>query len=103
MRRWQQLDFQRAAVPAWSALLALVICLPLLGRGYVLSYDMVWVPHLDLDRPEIWGLGTGLPRAVPSDAIAALLGAVIPAAIVQTTRAVRSVVPAGDRHRPPAA
>ncbi len=83
MRRWQQLDLQRAGVPAWCALLALAICLPLLGRGYVLSYDMVWVPRLDLHRPEIWGLGTGLPRAVPSDAIAALLGAAIPAAIVQ--------------------
>jgi hypothetical protein len=83
MRRWQQLDLYRAAVPAWSALLALAVCLPLFARGYVLSYDMVWVPHLDLDRPEIWGLGTGLPRAVPSDAIAALLGAVLPAAIVQ--------------------
>ena len=83
MRRWQQLDLQRAAVPVWSALLALAVCLPLFTRGYVLSYDMVWVPRLDLDRPEIWGLGTGLPRAVPSDAVAALLGAVIPAAIVQ--------------------
>jgi hypothetical protein len=83
MRRWQQLDLHRTAVPLWSALLALAICLPLLGRGYVLSYDMVWVPRLDLDRPEIWGLGSGLPRAVPSDAITALLGAALPAAIVQ--------------------
>ena len=83
MRRWQQLDLQPAAVPAWSALLALVVCLPLFGHGYVLSYDMVWVPRLDLDRPELWGLGSGLPRAVPSDAIAALLGAAIPAALVQ--------------------
>lgn len=83
MMRWRQLDLQRVAVPAWSALLALAVCLPLFARGYVLSYDMVWVPQLDLDRPEIWGLGTGLPRAVPSDAVVALLGAVIPAAIVQ--------------------
>jgi hypothetical protein len=82
-QRLQQLDLYRAAVPAWSALLALAVCLPFLGRGYVLSYDMVWVPHLDLDRPELWGLGTGLPRAVPSDAFAALLGAVMPAALVQ--------------------
>ena len=82
-RRWQQVDLERAAVPAWSALLALAVCLPLFGHGYVLSYDMVWVPRLDLDRPELWGLGTGLPRAVPSDAIAALLGAAIPAALVQ--------------------
>ena len=83
MRRWQQLDLYRAAVPAWSAVLALAVCLPFFARGYVLSYDMVWVPQLDLDRPEIWGLGTGLPRAVPSDALAALLGAVLPAAVVQ--------------------
>ncbi|MEV7396161.1 hypothetical protein [Aeromicrobium sp. NPDC092404] len=83
MRRWRQLDLHRAAVPAWSALLAAAICLPFLGRGYVLSYDMVWVPRLDLDRPEIWGLGTGLPRAVPSDAVVALLGAAVPAAVVQ--------------------
>lgn len=83
MRRWQQLDLERIAVPAWAAFLALAVCLPLFTRGYVLSYDMVWVPQLDLDRPEIWGLGTGLPRAVPSDALAGLLGAVIPAAIVQ--------------------
>lgn len=82
-RRWQQLDLERAVVPAWSALLALAVCLPFFGRGYILSYDMVWVPRLDLDRPELWGLGTGLPRAVPSDAIAALLGAAIPAALVQ--------------------
>lgn len=83
MRRWQQVDLRRAAVPVWSALLALAVCLPLFAHGYVLSYDMVWVPVLDLDRPEIWGLGSGLPRAVPSDALAALLGAALPAAVVQ--------------------
>jgi hypothetical protein len=74
---------RRAIVPLWAALLALAVCAPLFARGYVLSYDMVWVPHLDLDRAEIWGLGSALPRAVPSDAVAALLGAVIPAAMVQ--------------------
>jgi hypothetical protein len=70
-------------VPAWSALLVLAITLPWLRGGYVLSYDMVWVPHLDLDRAELWGLGTALPRAVPSDAVVALLGAVVPTAVVQ--------------------
>ncbi|GAA3534816.1 hypothetical protein GCM10022234_34550 [Aeromicrobium panaciterrae] len=76
-------DLRRAIVPIWAAVLALAVCAPLLGHGYVLSYDMVWVPHLDLGRPEIWGLGSALPRAVPSDAVVGLLGAVIPAAIVQ--------------------
>ncbi|MET1036915.1 MAG: hypothetical protein ABW075_01495 [Aeromicrobium sp.] len=78
MQRWRGW-----VVPAWSAALALVVLAPLLGRGYVLTYDMVWVPQLDLDRVEVWGLGTGLPRAVPSDAVAALLGHVVPAEIVQ--------------------
>lgn len=74
---------RRAIVPSWAALLALAVCAPLLAKGYVLSYDMVWVPDLDLDRAEIWGLGSALPRAVPSDAVVGLLGSVIPAAVVQ--------------------
>ncbi|MCW2751428.1 MAG: hypothetical protein JWR83_2538 [Aeromicrobium sp.] len=74
---------RRLIVPSWAAVLALAVCAPLFAHGYVLSYDMVWVPHLDLDRPEIWGLGSALPRAVPSDAVVALLGAVLPAAVVQ--------------------
>lgn len=75
LRRW--------VVPLWALVLALAICVPLLAPGYVLSYDMVWVPHLALTRSDVWGLGSGLPRAVPSDAFAALLGAVLPAALVQ--------------------
>lgn len=78
-----QRDLRRFAVPVWAAVLSIAVCAPLLSRGYVLTYDMVWVPHLDLDRPELWGLGTALPRAVPSDAVVALLGSVIPAAVVQ--------------------
>ncbi|MDR7087096.1 hypothetical protein J2X11_001935 [Aeromicrobium panaciterrae] len=74
---------RRSIVPLWAAVLALAVCAPLFARGYVLSYDMVWVPHLDLDRAELWGLGSALPRAVPSDAVVALLGSVIPAAVVQ--------------------
>lgn len=70
-------------MPLWAAILALAVCAPLFARGYVLSYDMVWVPHLDLGRAELWGLGSALPRAVPSDAVVALLGSVIPAALVQ--------------------
>lgn len=73
----------RFAVPLWSALLGLLVCAPLFAPGYVLSYDMVWVPHLDLTRADLWGLGSALPRAVPSDAFVALLGSVFPAALVQ--------------------
>lgn len=55
---------------------------PALGRGYVLGYDMVFVP----DPP----LGTavqgtdGLPRAVPSDAVIAALSAMVPGDLVQS-------------------
>ena len=40
------------------------------GSGFVLSYDMVFVPRLDLTRDAL-GLGSALPRAVPVDAVAA--------------------------------
>ncbi|RYP84944.1 hypothetical protein EKO23_14380 [Nocardioides guangzhouensis] len=59
---------------AWAALLTLVLLGPALGRGYVLSYDMVWVPDLAL-RSDFLGLSPALPRAVPSDAVVAVLDA----------------------------
>lgn len=85
MSRWRGIDLWMLAVPIWSAMLTFLIAAPWLRGGQILSYDMVWVPHLDLDRPEMWGLGSGLPRAVPSDAVAALAGSVLPAAVVQRT------------------
>ncbi|TQS26180.1 hypothetical protein FLW16_27200 [Microbispora sp. KK1-11] len=50
---------------------------PALGPGFVLRYDMVFVPDPPLR------LGDGFPRAVPSDQVVALLSAVVPAQIVQ--------------------
>lgn len=85
----------RAAVPLWAFLLAVAVCAPLFARGYVLSYDMVWVPHLDLQRSELWGLESALPRAVPSDAFSALLGAVLPAMLVQKALLLGSLILAG--------
>src|SRR4051794_31509293 len=55
---------------------------PALGRGYVLSYDMVWVPDLSL-RSSFLGLGSGLPRAVPSDAVVAVLDEIVPGMLLQ--------------------
>lgn len=83
MWRWRKFDLYSAVVPGWAAVLTLAVGIPWFRRGYLLSYDMVWVPALDLERPEIWGLGSGLPRAVPSDAVAALAGSVVPGAVVQ--------------------
>ena len=69
-------------VPLWSAVLAVLLLGPALAPGYVLSYDMVWVPDLVL-RADVLGVGSGLPRAVPSDAVVAVLDEVLPAVLLQ--------------------
>ncbi|GGK64440.1 hypothetical protein Sme01_25560 [Sphaerisporangium melleum] len=66
-------------VPALAALLAGVLALgSALGPGFVLRYDMVFVPGPPLTWPE-----GGFPRAVPSDQVVALLAHVVPAAVLQ--------------------
>ena len=55
---------------------------PALGPGYLLTYDMVWVPDLAL-RSDFLGLGSALPRAVPSDAVVAVLDEVLPGMLLQ--------------------
>lgn len=67
---------------AWSGLLASLMLGPLLGSGYVLSYDMVWVPDLAM-RGDFLGVGSGLPRAVPSDAVVAALDVILPGMLIQ--------------------
>ncbi len=79
---------------AWSTLLALLLLGPALGPGYVLTYDMVWVPDLAL-RPDVWGVGSALPRAVPSDAVVALLDEVVPGALLQKVALLVPLVLAG--------
>jgi hypothetical protein len=65
-----------------GGVLALLALAPLLRRGYVLSYDMVFVPRLELGRG-LLGLGTAVPRAVPADLLVALASRVVPADLVQ--------------------
>ncbi|WP_445256709.1 hypothetical protein [Nocardioides aurantiacus] len=72
----------RWLVRLWPWLLALLILGPALGPGYVLSYDMVFVPDLAL-RPDSWGLGSSLPRAVPSDALVGLADVLVPGDVLQ--------------------
>lgn len=66
----------------WPALvgagLAALALGPALGWGFVLRYDMVFVP----DPPLLPDTG-GFPRAVPSDLVVALLSRVLPGEIVQ--------------------
>ncbi|WP_344198708.1 hypothetical protein [Aeromicrobium alkaliterrae] len=76
--RWRDL-----IVVQWSLLLALVVALPWRGSGFLLSYDMVWIPSWTLDRHDLWGVGTAVPRAVPSDGVIALLSEVVDPVVLQ--------------------
>ncbi len=84
----------RLAVRAWPWVLASLILAPTMAPGYVLSYDMVFVPDLAM-RSDFLGLGTGLPRAVPSDAVVALLDEVVPGMLLQKLVLVAALVLAG--------
>lgn len=72
----------RVIVALWPWLLSALICAPLLAPGYVLSYDMVWVPNLT-GQADTWGWGTALPRVVPSDLLVAIFDEVVPGQILQ--------------------
>jgi hypothetical protein len=71
---------------AWPGLAGLALGLlavgPGLAPGYILSYDMVFAPRMPVTAAAL-GLAGGPPRAVPSDAILAVLGAVVPADLAQ--------------------
>jgi hypothetical protein len=67
---------------AVGGVLALLALGPLLVRGYVLTYDMVFVPRLELTRG-LLGLDTAVPRAVPADLLVALASRLVPADLVQ--------------------
>ncbi|QYJ04786.1 hypothetical protein KUV85_03640 [Nocardioides panacisoli] len=87
-------DRTRALVPGWSVVLAVALLGPALAPGYVLSYDMVWVPDLSL-RPDFLGLGSELPRAVPSDAVVAVLDELVPGAVLQKVVLLAALVGGG--------
>ncbi len=55
---------------------------PVLPRGFVLRYDLVFVPDPAVNDFVI-GADGGLPRAVPSELLAVALGSVLPADIAQ--------------------
>jgi hypothetical protein len=75
-------DRGRWVGPVAGGLLALLALGPLLGRGYVLTYDMVFVPRLELS-PGLLGLDTAVARSVPADLLVALAGRLVPADLVQ--------------------
>ncbi|WP_410674934.1 hypothetical protein [Amycolatopsis sp. cmx-4-68] len=73
---------RRLALPVGAALLAFAVCGPLLGRGFVLGYDMVFAPR-QYFVPDAFGIGSTLPRSVPADAAVALATTVLPGDVVQ--------------------
>lgn len=73
---------REAPVVVWALALALLVLGPALGHGFLLVRDMVWVPDLALGADAL-GLGSGLPRAVPSDAVIAILDEVVPGMLLQ--------------------
>lgn len=73
---------RRVAPAVWAVVLPVLLLGPTLGPGYLLTYDLVWVPDLAL-RSDFLGLGTALPRAVPSDAVVAVLDEVVPGMLLQ--------------------
>ncbi|MFT4189433.1 MAG: hypothetical protein QM621_12730 [Aeromicrobium sp.] len=70
-------------VVQWCLLLALVVALPWRGSGFLLSYDMVTPPRWTLGRDDLWGLGSAVPRAVPSDGVLALVSQAVDPALLQ--------------------
>ncbi len=74
------------AARAWPALAGLGLGALALGpglrRGFLLSYDMVFVPRQPFTAA-LAGLAGGPPRAVPSDAVVAVASRVLPADLVQ--------------------
>lgn len=78
----------------WSLVLAVLLLGSALGPGYVLTYDMVWVPDLAL-RSDAVGTGTALPRAVPSDAVVAIVDEVVPSVLLQKLVLLGSLVGLG--------
>src|SRR3954464_11163232 len=73
---------REAPIVLWALALTLLVLGPALGPGFLLVRDMVWVPDLALTGDAL-GLGSGLPRAVPSDAVVAVLDEVVPGMLLQ--------------------
>lgn len=81
-------------LPGWTVVLALMVLLPALAPGYVLHLDMVFVPQQSL-LPWMLGIGGGLPRSVPQDALVALIAGPVPGQVLQKVILFAALVLAG--------
>ena len=84
----------RGLAYAWVVVLSAAVLGPALLPGFALSYDLVFTPRQDL-LPASIGVGSGLPRAVPQDAIVSLLEVVVPGALLEKAFLLASLVLAG--------
>jgi len=75
--------------------LAVLVLGPALGPGFSLSYDMVFVPKLPFTA-RLLGIDGSVPRAVPSDAVVAMLSRVVPAELLQKVVLIAIVVAAAS-------
>ncbi|PWJ25276.1 hypothetical protein ATK17_1391 [Branchiibius hedensis] len=86
---------QRRWIGAGVGLLTAVLVLgPALKPGYLLFYDMVFVPRLGLSERTL-GIDGSVPRAVPNDLVVALASHVVPGWVVQHVLLVLVFVGAG--------
>lgn len=86
--------WRSAPVAAWVVVLTVVVLAPALRPGYVLRGDMVATPQQYL-VPDALGVGSAVPRAVPMDAVLAVLTSVVDGAIVQKAFLVAGLLLAG--------
>lgn len=73
---------ERVALYVLAAAVCATVLAPLAAPGYVLAFDMVFVPRQPL-RWDLVAPSDSLPRAVPLDAVVSLLTQVVPGALVQ--------------------
>ena len=80
--RDEEAALRRLALPVTALIVTLLVLAPLAAPGYVLSYDMVFVPR----QPLRWDLilpSATLPRAVPLDALVSLATQIVPGWLLQ--------------------
>jgi hypothetical protein len=82
---------QRWALPGTALLVTAAVLAPLAAPGYVLSYDMIFVPHQPL-RADLLVPADTLPRAVPQDALVSLASLIAPGWLVQRVALVAIVL-----------
>ncbi|QXN91427.1 hypothetical protein KV110_40010 [Nocardia iowensis] len=79
--RWRRERWARFGPAGYSAVLALLIMGPLLGSGYLLLRDAVSTPRSYLTDSAL-GLGDAAPRAVPQDALLAVLSPIVDGGLI---------------------